>query len=110
MQDEEFDQRVSGLLAALHEASALLAKHGVDGWAAWLSEDGQRIASHDRYGFDHLLMAFGGMGSLSDVVFHPLNGNACGDDVDRWDNTRLDVLRGKLFAEATALRRVLRHS
>ena len=105
--DDEFEGRLDDLLATLDEASALLAKHGARRWAAWLSEDRERIANHDRYGVEHLLMAFGGMGGLNDVVFHPMNGNASGEDMDGWDNAELDALRSKLFTDATALRREL---
>jgi hypothetical protein len=108
--DDEFEGLLDDLLATLDEASALLAKHDVHHWAAWLSEDRERIANHDRYGVEHLLMAFGGMGSLNDVVFHPMNGNASGEDIDDWDNAELDSLRSKLFTDATALRRELNRS
>ena len=104
MSDDEFEGRLADLLATLDDASALFAKHGAHRWAAWLSENRERIANHDRYGVEHLLTAFGGMGSLNDVVFHPMNGNASGEDIDGWDNAELAALRGKLFADATALR------
>ena len=97
-------------LEALDGASALLTKHGAHHWAAWLSEDRQRIANHDRYGLEHLLMAFGGMGSLTDLFFHPLNGNATGEDPNGWDNDELDKLTGSIFTNATALRRELNRS
>ncbi len=110
MTDDESEGRLADLLASLDDASALLAKHGAHRWAAWLSEDRERIANHDRYGVEHLLMAFGGMGSLNDVVFHPMNGNASGEDDDGWENAKLDALRSKLFTDATALRRELDRS
>jgi hypothetical protein len=108
--DDEFGQRLADLLEALDGASALLTKHGAHHWAAWLSEDRQRIANHDPYGLEHLLMAFGGMGSLTDLFFHPLNGNATGEDPNGWDNDELDKLTGSIFTNATALRRELNRS
>ncbi len=105
--DDDFERRLAELLATLDDASALLAKHGAQHWAGWISENRERIANHDRHGLDHLLMAFGGMGSLNDLVFHPLNGNASGEDPNDWDNDELDALRSKIFRNATALRHEL---
>ncbi len=108
--DDDFERRLADLLATLDDASTLLAKHGAHHWAGWLSKDRERIANHDRHGLEHLLMAFGGMGSLNDLVFHPLNGNASGEGLDGWDNDELDALRSKIFRNATALRHELDRS
>jgi hypothetical protein len=105
--DDDFERRLADLLATLDDASALLAKHGAQHWADWLREDRERISNHDRHGLEHLLMAFGGMASLNDLVFHPLNGNASGEGLDGWDNDELDALRSKIFRNATALRHEL---
>jgi hypothetical protein len=41
-----------------------------------IAEDAARVRRGDGYGLTHFLSAFGGMGSLSDLAFDPLNGNA----------------------------------
>jgi hypothetical protein len=100
----EFDARLARLLTTLEEAVSLLVEHGAGSWAAWLDGDRWRIENGDRHGLDHLLETFGGMGSLNDLVFHPLNGNASGEDPAEWDNDTLSGLRARIFTEASALR------
>lgn len=99
MEADEFDARVARLLATMEEAAALLRAHGQPGWATWLERDLYRIADGDRGGIEHLLSAYGGMGSLNDVVLMPTDGDPFGDE-------RLSVLRSAMFADASAL---LRH-
>ena len=119
------------LLATLDDAAALLVEHGEHEWAAWLQGDRRRIAQGDFAGLDHLLAAFGGMGSLNDLVFDPRNGNALspGHDAghhtgsgtgrgtgrgtdrdlrDDRDNEALDGFRSSIYADATAVRHELR--
>jgi hypothetical protein len=63
-------------LAILVEAlSSFLRKYGEEHWSAWLSKDASRIRNLDLYGLQHLLGAFGGMGSISDLLLHPANGH-----------------------------------
>jgi hypothetical protein len=47
------------------------------------------------------------MGSLTDLVFHPINGNAADQDVGERDTERLRELTGIVYVEARLLRRVL---
>lgn len=127
MDADEFEVRLARLLATLDDAAALLVEHGEHGWAAWLEGDRRRIAQGDLAGLDHLLAAFGGMGSLNDLVFDPRNGNALspghdadhrtgrgtgrGTDrhpVDDRDNEALDAFRSSIYADATAVRHELR--
>jgi hypothetical protein len=103
----EFDIRYERLVAALDQASSLLEHHGETHWATWLRADRNRINDGDRYGLDHVLQAFGGMGSLTDLVFHPINGNAADQDVGERDTERLRELTGIVYVEARLLRRVL---
>jgi hypothetical protein len=44
-------------------------------WAERLAGDLRTIRAGDAYGLDHLLQAFGGMGSINDLVIHPVNGH-----------------------------------
>lgn len=59
------------LLTALDEAVVILRELGGDDptvahWAGWLERDRARIAAGDLAGLDHLMQAFGGMGSIND--------------------------------------------
>jgi hypothetical protein len=105
--DEEFDEKYASLLAAASEASELLRRYGEDRWASWLDMDAERIRRGDRYGVDHLLTAFGGMGSLNDLVIHPLNGhNIAEQDLDPV-NQRLSALVGTVAHHARGLKHEL---
>jgi hypothetical protein len=105
---DEFEVRLTRLLATLDDAAALLVEHGEQGWAAWLEGDRRRIAQGDLAGLDHLLAAFGGMGSLNDLVFDPRNGNTVAGEHDDRDNEALDGFRASIYTDATAMRRELR--
>lgn len=127
MDADEFEVRLARLLATLDDAAALLVEHSEHGWAAWLEGDRRRIAQGDLAGLDHLLAAFGGMGSLNDLVFDLRNGNAPAtghspsrspahddgpsherDERDDRDNEALDGFRASIYADATVVRRELR--
>ncbi len=47
------------------------------------------------------------MGSLTDLVFHPINGNGSDEDVGERDTERLRELTGIVSVEAGTLRRAL---
>lgn len=57
----------SVLAAKVRDLAALLHEEGQDNWARWLDNDARRIDTRDIYGVRHLLSAFGGMGSLTDL-------------------------------------------
>jgi hypothetical protein len=63
------------------------------------------IREDDFYGVERFLGKFGGMGSISDLVFHPLNGNASDDREARALNERLEVLRTRAYDLAVEARR-----
>ena len=58
---------IEALATNLEEAEALLRKHRIFRWADWLEKDARFIRNLDFYGIEHLLSAFGGMGSLNDL-------------------------------------------
>jgi hypothetical protein len=109
MRDDERETRLTQLVGALDETCSLLARYGAHQWARWLAADCERIADGDLTAIDHLLAAFGGMGSLNDVVLSHLDGPV--DDTGRCVSSgagdaddRLDALRTRIFTDATALR------
>lgn len=104
---DAFDERFERLLREMERLSALLAEHGELHWAEWLRRDREKIARHQRHGLDSLLSAFGGMGSLSDVVINPGDGRSIELDEAARVNERLGVLRSAVYRDASALRREL---
>jgi hypothetical protein len=92
----------------LSELVALLEAHGEEYWADWLSRDLRTIKAGDAHRLDPLLGAFGGMGSLNDLVVHPMNGHRVDNSEVDAVNSRLDILRGRIWTEATSLRQVHR--
>ncbi|MGN6827207.1 DUF6966 domain-containing protein [Paucibacter sp. M5-1] len=89
------------LVDMLDEAAALLRKHRDDHRASWMERDAQLIRSLDFYGVQHLLQAFGGMGSLNDVTF--TQPNIDGRVVGLVDDDRISALRQKIYELAHKL-------
>jgi hypothetical protein len=107
MAEADFDAQYDRLLANLDGAVALLRAYAKGHWADWLESDRAKIAGGDRYALDHLLSAFGGMGSLNDLVIHPVNGDPIEEvDVDPV-NRRLHGYRHEIWSAATAMKREL---
>ncbi|WP_202805926.1 DUF6966 domain-containing protein, partial [Actinopolymorpha alba] len=89
MATDEVEARASRLANLLDEAVGLLEKHGESHWASWLATSRRRIAAGDTYGLDHLLSAFGGMGSLNDLLVLRVNGHEINEAQEGAVNTRL---------------------
>ena len=67
--------RSTGLrsLARLATSQACLIPQGR--WASWPEADARRIEKADFLGIDHLLQAYGGMGSLNDMTIDDTPGS-----------------------------------
>ncbi len=100
----DVDRRYDDLVDALVETVALLRRYDVSWWADWLDRDRVHVQRGDAYGLDHILQAFGGMGSLNDVVIHPVNGNPIAAEDVGPVNRRLGELTSQIYAAATWLR------
>jgi hypothetical protein len=97
--DRDVESAPDDLLAVLDSLSDLLARYDEHQWARWIKTDRQCIAG-DVSGIDHLLRAYGGMGSLNDLVIMPINGHKVDPgDVDAV-NARLSHLRSQAYAAA----------
>lgn len=93
---------IENIVDLLDEAATLLRAYDQTGWADWLAKDAKRIRALDTYGIEHLLSAYGGMGSLNDVVLQRVNGVDV--TVDSNDNERFDKLRSEIYGLAKACR------
>ena len=82
------------LISALDQITMILRGSNETHWATWLEKDRTLIANGDFYGVEHLLQAFGGMGSFNDFgVGEPEK------------DARIDALRGTIYDHAAALKR-----
>lgn len=98
---------VEHLAGLIDQTVDLLKAHGEDHWAEWLEADVRAIRARDGWGLEHFLAAFGGSGSLMDLVFHPVNGNASTDTDGRAATDRLHELLDEAYPIAQDLARDL---
>lgn len=97
------DPDVIRLADAMDALASFLATHNEPHWAEWVGKDAQLVRRGDGYGVIHFLSAFGGMGSLNDLVFHPLNGNAT-DGEAAVLNEEFARLSSSAWSQANSLR------
>jgi hypothetical protein len=90
------------LTRKLDIAEALLHSFDQIHWADWLRKDAQRIRGLDFYGIEHLLSAYGGMGSLNDVVLQ--TNDHRGLLLPQAENERWDMLRTEIYSIAMKLK------
>lgn len=94
---------IDTLAEMLDKAEALPRSYEQIQWAKWLSNDARMIRSLDGYGIEHLLSAYGGMGSINDVVLQRITtGNEV--VVPESDNERFALLRNEIYVLARSLR------
>ena len=100
------DRLFESLLAELEEAIDLLGTGNESHWQAWLQTGRDQVANGDAHGLDHLLRAFGGMGSLNDVVLRRQN-QAGQLEYAREADLRLSELRESIWHLCRELKRGL---
>jgi hypothetical protein len=83
---------IESLVSNLETLTDLLDRHQASHWVQWMKQSMERIQSGDPYGLGFLLRAFGGMGSLNDLVLS-----------DAQDNRRLSDLRSAVYAAASSM-------
>lgn len=88
----------------LTQTVALLERIGEEHWAAWLRSDLAHLQRGDAYGLDHLLSAYGGMGSLNDLTVTPANGHPFNETEAAALDAELRALLSGIYAAATSLR------
>jgi len=94
---------IQKLIDSLDEAQSLLDQYGVTDWGNWLEKDARLIKNLDFYGIEHLLSAYGGMGSINDLVIHHINGHKIKEPEVNSVNERFDLLRTKIYSLAKKL-------
>lgn len=92
------------LCVCLRTLSRLLRTAGETHWAAWMDESRARIEHDDPAGIEHLLGAYGGMGSFNDLILTPDNGHTVEEADVAGINDRLDMLRSEIYVLAHDLR------
>jgi Domain of unknown function (DUF6966) len=96
------------LARAIDEITALLRRFGEQNWSERLSYDANLIRAGDFYGVERFLSAFGGMGSLNDLVISTSNHHAIPASWESDVNSTLAALVSRAYAIAIELARVER--
>ena len=74
MSEPDLDEAVGKLITVLDTLASLLRGIGEERWAAWVEKSNRHLQNHDLRGVHHLLGAYGGMGSLNDIVAPSIDG------------------------------------
>ena len=99
--------KLDELLETLDEIIQLLESDGEQHWSRWMRQSHERLQNSDFSGIEHLLSAYGGMGSFNDLVICQSYENG----KFRWKegyvekNEQLNTLRSKAWELADAMRR-----
>jgi hypothetical protein len=95
------------LIGVLNELSYILESDGNSHWAEWMRKARARLLNSDYSGVDYLLSAYGGMGSLNDLVL----GQSHRDGAFEWKqgyaelNDKFTSLRSQAWELADAIKR-----
>ena len=106
MSNADFDDQLAGLKSSLDQMIALLREHGERHWLSWAESCRHELDAYDAAAFDHILRAYGGMGSFNDLLILGWNGHLV--EPEAAVNGRLGHLRTAIWTGATALRHELR--
>ena len=98
-----FDETLESLLTEMSELAHLCEHVGEQSWADWAHTALTKLRGHDAGTLTGLTRAFGGMGSLNDLVIHPLNGHEVAESDISAVTERLHVLRGRIYRHAQEL-------
>jgi hypothetical protein len=98
------DADVVRLADALDDLATFLIAHSEPSWGDWIARDAVLVRRGDGRGVTHFLSAFGGMGSLNDLLFDQENGNAASEPEAKALNERFEELRDRAWRQAITLR------
>lgn len=96
------------LIRALDDAIRILTTAGEEHWRSWLERDRRLVANGDACGLEHLMNAFGGMGSFNDLMLTAANGHSGTDQELSEMDDRLHELRDQIWTACRSLQRDLR--
>jgi len=97
--------KTRSLIEVLEAMASLLRNHGELRWASALEQDLEWIRDGDFHGVTHFLSAFGGMGTLSDLVLSTANGHDIELDDHARVNEALSALRSRAWDLADRISR-----
>ncbi|MHC8395377.1 DUF6966 domain-containing protein [Pseudomonas sp. LB3P93] len=95
------------LIGVLDQLATVLESDGATHWSQWMRKARTHLINSDYYGIEYLLSAYGGMGSLNDLVL----GQSRVDGVFTWKhgyvelNEKFDALRREAAALANSIKR-----
>ncbi len=107
MAPAESENRYEALIASANELVSLLREFHAEPWADLVGRGLELIEAGDSHGLDRILALQGGMGSLSDLVIHPMNSHPITEERVDEVNSRLAALRATVFGTARSLKREL---
>ena len=95
------------LIEILDQIIAILESDGESHWRKWIATSKSRLTNSDFSGIGHLLSAYGGMGSFSDLVIGQtmVNGKLHWKERAGETNERLDALRTEAYRLADFIKR-----
>ena len=99
------DPEIQELLKLLEAAESILAQYGENHWSKWLQNDSHLIKNLDFYGIEDLLTAFSGMGSINDLLIHPINGHKIQESEVDTVNEKIKFLLSNIYSLAETLAR-----
>jgi hypothetical protein len=104
-----FKSTPAKLMALLNDAVAILTQVGETHWSAWLADCHTQIAADAKSGSNHLLTAFGGMGSFNDLWLCQINGHRVLPADESQINAKLDHLRLRMYDLAQQIQKPGNH-
>ena len=98
---------IQKLSKVLDELIQLLDASGEKHWANWMLEAKTNLTYSNDYGIEHILAAYGGMGSFSDLIIYrkTKSGHLKWSLSDRMRNSKLNKLRKQVWKLADGIRR-----
>lgn len=96
------------LIKALDDMIELLKKYNESHWAKWLEKDKLLIEKSDSQGIEHLLAAFGGMGSLNDLYICRENGHSIKYEEVKSVNNNIRIIKQRIFMITEEINRRLK--
>ncbi|TYL44651.1 MULTISPECIES: hypothetical protein [Dickeya] len=72
-------------------------------WAHWFEKNAELIRGSDFRGIEGILSSFGGMGSINDLVIHPMNGHTITEEQIQTANITLRSLLQVVAAKTQKL-------